>query len=166
MPEDLHNKLKYVKVPRGRVDLRCFPDFLLVGPHRTGTTWLYRNLYEHPEVLLSEPKELYFFDRLKTLDDPRYRSNELSYYLRFFRDTPASWARRMAHHLGKYRELYRPKVRGEATASYAVIDRDVIAEIATLNPNLKAVILIRNPVDRAWSHAKKDLGRKLQALGA
>ena len=88
MSVDLQEKLRWVKVPSGEVDLTCFPDFLLIGPHRTGTTWLYRNLAEHPEVLVSEPKELYFFDRLKSPGDTRYCSNELGWYLRFFRDTP------------------------------------------------------------------------------
>src|SRR4029077_15793488 len=59
----------------------------------------------------------------------------------------------------KHRRLYRPRVRGEATASYAALDPDVIADITALNPALKAVLMIRNPIDRAWSHAKKDLLR-------
>jgi len=153
-------KLKWGKVPSGKADLSCFPDFLLIGPHRTGTTWLYRNLSEHPEVLVSEPKELYFFDRLKSPEDPRYRSNELDWYLRFFRDSPQRRIRKTLRHLVKYRELYRPRRRGEATASYAVIDRDLIEEIAILNPRIKVIVLIRDPVERAWSHAKKDLGRR------
>jgi len=158
---EIQKKLRWVKVPPGEVDLTGFPNFLLIGPHRTGTTWLYRNLAEHPQVLLSEPKELYFFDRLKIPGDPRYRSNELGWYLQFFRNTPARWARKNLHHILKYRELARIRIRGEATASYAVIDRDVIDEIAVLNPAMKVIVLIRNPVERAWSHAKKDLGRKL-----
>jgi hypothetical protein len=153
-------KLKWVKLPSGKVDLSCFPDFLLIGPHRTGTTWLYRNLSEHPEVLVSEPKELYFFDRLKSPADPRYRSNELEWYLQFFRGSPQRWIWKTLHHLAKYGELYRPRIRGEATASYAVIDRELIEEIAILNPRIKVIVLIRDPVERAWSHAKKDLGRR------
>jgi len=157
---EIRAKLRYVKLPAGAVDLRWFPDFLLIGPHRTGTTWLYRNLFEHPEVFLSEPKELYFFDRLKSPDDPRYRSSDVDWYLQFFRDTPRRRIRKVLLHLVKYRELYRPRVRGEATASYAVVEREIIEEITALNPGIKVILLIRNPVDRAWSHAKKDLGRK------
>jgi Sulfotransferase family len=50
-------------------------------------------------------------------------------------------------------------VRGVAPASYAALERDVIAEIAALKPGIKIVLMIRNPIDRAWSHAKKDLVR-------
>jgi len=41
----------------------------------------------------------------------------------------------------------------------AALDADVIADITALNPALKAILMIRNPIDRAWSHAKKDLIR-------
>ena len=53
-------------------------------------------------------------------------------------------------------------VRGEATASYAALEPDIIREVALLNPRLKVILMIRNPIDRAWSHAKKDLVRKHQ----
>jgi hypothetical protein len=39
------------------------------------------------------------------------------------------------------------------------MDRDLIEEVVTLNPDIRAVLMIRNPVERAWSHAKKDLVR-------
>jgi hypothetical protein len=46
------------------------------------------------------------------------------------------------------------------------LDTDVIEEISLLNPALKIIVMVRDPVERVWSHAKKDLarnrGRKLQ----
>jgi len=152
-------RLHYVRVAGGDVDLQRFPDFLIVGPQRTGTTWLHANLRYHPQIFLSEPKELFFFSRLKTPDDPRFQSNDLGWYLRFFRDPPWRWAMKTAVCLWKHGEWYRPRVRGEATASYAALPRDIIEEIATLNPDIKVILMIRNPIDRAWSHAKKDLVR-------
>ena len=151
--------LRYVKVSDRNPDLRFFPDFLIVGPQRTGTTWLHAHLRYHPQIMLSEPKELFFFSSLKMPDSPRYRSSELTDYLRFFREPLWRIVLRNAVSLWRYRELYRPKVRGEATASYAVLERDVIADITALNPDLKVILMIRDPIDRAWSHAKKDLAR-------
>lgn len=162
----IRQSLKYIKVSDDHVDLTFFPDFLIVGPQRTGTTWLHAHLRYHPEIMLSEPKELYFFSSLKTPQSPRFRSNELDWYLRFFREPLWRVLLRNGISLWRYRQLYRPKVRGEATASYAGLDRDVIQEITALKPAIKAILMIRNPVDRAWSHAKKDLarnrGRKLE----
>lgn len=151
--------LRWVKVASPDVDLSRFPDFLIIGPQRTGTTWLHAHLRNHPQVFLSEPKELYFFSSLKTRDPKRFVSDDIAHYLRFFRDPLWRAAAKMARSLWLHRELYRPRVRGEATASYAAMDADVIADIAVLNPDVKAILMVRNPIDRAWSHAKKDLVR-------
>ena len=159
LTDDVRRQLRHVKVGPGPVDLSCFPDVLIIGPQRTGTTWLHANLREHPELMLSEPKELYFFSRLKEPENPRFQSSDLEWYLRFFREP--FWLRLYKHamclrHVG---EFYRPRVRGEATASYAALDPDVIDEIVLLRPDIRAIMMIRDPVERAWSHAKKDLVR-------
>lgn len=150
--------LRWVRVS-GDEDRSRFPDFMIVGPQRTGTTWLHAHLRFHPQIFLSEPKELYFFSSIKTRDPKRFVSDQLSWYLRFFRDPAWRFAAKTAICLWKHRELYRPIVRGEATASYAALDADVIADIVALNPSLKVLLMIRNPIERAWSHAKKDLVR-------
>jgi hypothetical protein len=154
-------RLRHVRVSDPTaVRLDRFPDFLIIGPQRTGTTWLHANLRFHPQIFLSEPKELFFFSRLKTPQHPHFQSNDLAWYLQFFRDPWWRWGMKQAVCLWRHHEPYRPLVRGEATASYAAIDRDVIEEIAVLRPDIKAILMIRDPVDRAWSHAKKDLVRK------
>lgn len=155
----MRQTLRYVKVSDPTLSLRYFPDFFIVGPQRTGTTWLHANLRYHPQIMLAEPKELFFFSSLKTPDSPRYRSNELEWYLRFFREPLWRVLMRNAMSVWQFRELYRPQVRGEATASYAALDADVIRDVTTLKPDIKAILMIRDPVERAWSHAKKDLVR-------
>jgi hypothetical protein len=157
--EDLKRRLRWVRVSNGAVDLSRFPDFLIVGPQRTGTTWLHAHLRSHPEVFLAEPKELYFFSSLKTRDPKRFVSDELSWYLQYFRDPLWRRVAKSGRTWWKHHRPYAPRVRGEATASYAVLEPDVIAEIVALNPALKVILMIRNPIDRAWSHAKKDLLR-------
>lgn len=153
-----HELLTYVRAEPG-VDLSVFPDFLVIGPQRTGTTWLHAQLRNHPEVMLSEPKELLFFNRLKSPNHPRFQSAELDWYLKFFHEP--RWRRvwKNARCRRRFGVSYSPKVRGEATASYAALDPDVIDEIVLLNPDLKAILMVRDPLERAWSHAKKDLAR-------
>src|SRR5713101_1263916 len=113
--------LKYVQVANRDVDLAYFPDFLIVGPQRTGTTWLHANLRYHPQIMLAEPKELFFFSSLKPPAQQRFGSSDLVDYLRFFHEPP--WRVMLRHmiSLRRYRERYRPTVRGEATASYAAL---------------------------------------------
>lgn len=166
---EMRGRLRHVRVGAGSLDLSLFPDFFIAGPQRTGTTWLHANMRSHPQIFLSEPKEIFFFSRLKTPGHPKFQSADLEWYLSLFRERPALWAYKQAVCLLRYRRPYRPVVRGEATASYAALDRDVIAEAAVLNPALKIVMMVRDPVARAWSHAKKDLarnrGRRLEDVG-
>jgi hypothetical protein len=112
--------------------------------------------------MLSDPKELFFWSSLKTPESPRFVSAELAWYLRFFDEPAERRASRDAECLRRHGVSYRPLVRGEATASYAALDADVIDEICALNPAIKIILTVRHPVDRAWSHAKKDLARKLE----
>lgn len=156
--EAVRQRLRYVRA-RGDEDLTRFPDFLIIGPQRTGTTWLHAHLRFHPQILLSEPKELYFFSSLEQRDPKRFVSDQLAWYLRRFRDPPWRRLAKTAICLRRHRELYRPVVRGEATASYAAVAPAVIDDVVALKPEIRAILMIRHPIDRAWSHAKKDLVR-------
>lgn len=152
-------KLRHVKAPDGRVSLARFPDFLIVGPQRTGTTWLHENLRDHPEIFWPRLKEIFFFSRLREPEHPKFSSDELGWYLDLFHDPAWLWVAKNFFSLRLCGRFYRPRVFGEATASYAAMDRELIDEVVALNPAVRAIIMIRNPVERAWSHAKKDLVR-------
>lgn len=161
--EQVTGQPRYVKWRSAKaLDLSYFPHFMIVGPQRTGTSWMVWNLRTHPHIFLSDPKEIHFFNCLKNPAHPKYRSNDLGWYLRFFHDTPLSYTRKMYHCLLRYGEPYRPRIRGEATASYAALGKDVIGDIVSLRPDIKIILMIRNPVERAWSHAKKDLPKRMR----
>lgn len=156
--EAVRRRLRYVKAT-GDEDLARFPDFLIIGPQRTGTTWLHAHLRFHPQIFLSEPKELFFFSSLETRDPKRFVSDQLAWYLRFFREPLWLRAAKTAVCLRRHGELYRPIVRGEATASYAAMAPALIDDIVALKPDVRAILMVRHPIERAWSHAKKDLVR-------
>lgn len=158
--------LTRIRSDQDGLDMERFPDFLILGPQRTGSTWLYDNLQQHPQVFLSDPKELYYFNCLMGKDqDCYFRSaydpaiTDLADYLEHFRDTPRQWFSKTISTFYKYGERYTPTHRGEASAHYALLPEEIIQEITSLQPDLKAILLIRNPLERAWSHAKKDLVR-------
>jgi hypothetical protein len=46
------------------------------------------------------------------------------------------------------------KVKGEITPAYAILDPRDVEAIKKLMPNLKVIFLIRNPIDRVWSHIR------------
>ncbi|MFA7342933.1 MAG: sulfotransferase [Terrimicrobiaceae bacterium] len=140
-------------------DLGRFPDFLILGPQRTGTTWLYFNLHLHPEILLHRMKETYFFSTLGKPDNPHFLFPYLEDYLDSYREPLPERLKKHYVSLRKSLSFYRPKIRGEATASYALLPEEIVAEIVRLKPQIKGIIMLRDPVERAWSHAKKTLVR-------
>lgn len=140
-------------------DLSLFPNLLYLGPQRTGSTWLHANLARHPEVHLHRDKETFYFSTLGLPEAPRYRHEYLEDYLASFRENLGARLFKNYHALRRCGCLYRPRVRGDFTASYGVLGDDVIAQILRLRPDVRGIMLVRDPVERAWSHAKKDLVR-------
>ena len=120
------------------------PDFIVPGAAKSGTTTLYRILQQHPEVYVpSYNKETYFF---------AYFDRELSYEKSF-----------MAHaitnpmdYLGIFNERKNERIMGEASIGYLYDYEDSIRNMRKFyGDNLrkvKIVIILRNPVDRAYSH--------------
>lgn len=110
-----------------------FPDFLGIGAQKSGTTWLWENLDRHPDVYMARPKEVHYFD--------------WNYY-----QSPRAYSR----HFKRYP---RGRIQGEITPEYGIIPKKRIQFVRGMNPNLKVLFLMRNPVDRAWSQAYMNLVR-------
>lgn len=146
-------------VPNQGKDIVGFPDFFCIGPQRTGSTWLHSSLVRHPEVLMHRDKETFFFSTLGNPLSPRFRYPDLETYLDSFKDSFGELLLKNYHALRRSGQIYSPRVIGESTASYCVLEPSVLEDIRILNPDLKIVMLLRDPVERAWSHANKDLVR-------
>jgi hypothetical protein len=136
-------RLRY-RVPTGR--FRALPDALVIGAQRSGTSSLYRYLGRHPGVAPSFRKEVEFFSRYYARGVPWYRAHfEL--------------------------EAGRPRLRFEATPDY-LFHPLAPARAATVVPEARLIVLLRDPVARAWSHYQHmvDLGYETlpfeAALGA
>lgn len=164
MPQRSLPVLRRVKIRTISPDLSRFPDFLIIGPQRTGTTWLYHNLRQHPNIFLTDVKETYYFSTLGQPDHVHYRFPYLEDYLELFRERLWRRIKKNYDALRKASCFYRPRVRGEATATYAALDEDTIRDITALNPDIKAILMLRDPLERAWSHAKKTLLRGSRSM--
>jgi hypothetical protein len=132
---------------------------MIIGPQRTGTTWLHHNLKSHPSIFLPREKELYYFNKFGSEGDGDRGFETLEHYLESFSDSPREWLKKTYDCLRKSSRFYIPAVRGESTASYAGLSPEIIREILLINPDIKAILMVREPIDRAWSHARKDLLR-------
>lgn len=138
-PDYLFNRLlETYRTTTGSV--RLLPQFLIIGTQKGGTTSLYRYLEQHPCIAPAFTKEVHYFDN-HTRDYKYgkgiswYRSHfaysSLKYYHQFF--------------------LRQSLITGEATPDY-LFDLHAPKRILSDLPNLKFIVMLRNPVDRAYSH--------------
>ena len=134
------------------VSRRTRPDFLVIGTKRGGTTSLFNYLMMHEGILGLFPQSRgrkssdYFFKNI-TKGEAWYRSH---FHTQGYRN-------RLACRLG-----YEP-VAGEASPYY-MWDPRVAATACRVNPHLKAVALLRDPVKRAWSHYQERVANGVEPL--
>ncbi|WP_289027926.1 sulfotransferase domain-containing protein [uncultured Paraglaciecola sp.] len=111
-------------------------DFLIVGAQKGGTTMLHSILTQHPQISMSQEKELHYFD-----NESRYTSdtNFQNYHQNF--------------------NFTKNKIVGESTPSY-MYSNECAARIFRYNRNIKLIFILRNPIERAYSHwnMNKELG--------
>lgn len=101
------------------------PNFIVIGPGKTGTTWLYNQLGEHPQVFLARnTKETVFFTEFYT--------RGLEWYEKFFAGSSGAIA------------------AGEVSNTY-FFSPEAPARIARHLPHAKLIVLLRNPVERVLS---------------
>jgi len=110
---------------------RPLPDFIVAGVQKGGTTFLYQEMLRHPEIKGSLTKEVHFFD--------------------------ANFGRGVDWYSGMFpRSSPRSKViRGEASPAY-IFHPDGVRRIAETLPDVRLIVVLRDPVQRALSHYKHE----------
>ncbi len=137
-----------------------WPNLFIVGAAKGGTTTLHYALDQHPQVYMSGKKEpgyftwpeedLSFINHGKLVTKPRFLVNRLDDYLALFEE-------------GKNR-----KIRGESSTTYLYFYEKTISNIHRIHPdasNVNIVIVLRNPVDRAFSQYMHKLRDAAETLG-
>ena len=121
----------------GRVTsgLRVLPDFIIIGAQRAGTTSLYNYLARHPNVLPAFSKEIHFFDR--------YFYRGINWYRSFF---PLGASKRRSGSA-----CHCQVIVGESTPYY-LFHPHAPKRAHQIVPYAKLIVLLRNPIDRAYSH--------------
>lgn len=131
---------------------RARPDFLVIGTKRGGTTSLFNYLMLHPGILGLFPGSRgkkssdYFF---------KQRHHGEKWYSSHFHTSAY-------RHLLERRLGYAP-VAGEASPYY-MWDPRIASEAFDVNPQFKAVALLRDPVERAWSHYQERVANGVEPL--
>ena len=153
------------------------PGFLCIGAQKAGTTWLWRNLAEHPGVWLPRHvKEFHYFNDRDDLLTQGWRRR-----VRGRQRADKRWRRRVKTLAGAHRGdrslaglrwevdmmLRRPsddwylslfdrkdgRLTGDMTPDYLALRPETIEQVAALLPDVKIVLMLRNPIERLWSAA-------------
>ena len=117
--------------------LRQLPDFIIIGAGRAGTTALYSYLIQHPLIAaaLTDNNEsvadLHFFEYII--------SNNIQWYRSHF---PILFSKS-----NKHKNSF---ITGEYTSTY-MYHPDVPKRIFNLLPKIKLIVILRNPIDKAYS---------------
>jgi len=118
------------------------PRFIIIGAQRAGTTSFYHLLCEHPCVLPAATKEVHYFDCNYSRGPGWYESQ---------------FPLAAAHSLG------RQAITGEASPYY-LFHPCAMARLAQDLPEARLIVLLRNPIERAYSHYHHQRRRKLETL--
>jgi hypothetical protein len=113
-------------------------DFIIIGAQKSGTTSLFKYLAVHPEVYLPPNKETNFFHK------DEFYSRGISWFFREF-----------------FENVSEDLVWGEASPSYMTND-SVPARIVHHFPDVKLIAILRDPIERAYSHYKMNVRRALE----
>ena len=104
-------------------------DFILAGAQKSGTTALHYFLSKHPHITMGDQQEMHFFDNdALFVSEPDYEELHKRYPL-----------------------LGPSMIAGDCTPSYLYYE-PAAERIYKYNPKIKLLILLRNPVDRAFAH--------------
>lgn len=104
-------------------------DFIVPGAQKSGTTALHYFLEKNPQIALPDRGEMHFFD-----DEPAFAHEPVNYEL-----------------LHEHFRARSTSISGEVTPSY-LYWKPAMERIASYNPAIKLIILLRNPIDRAFAH--------------
>ncbi len=111
-----------------------FPDFVIVGAMKCGTTVLWRNLDNHPEIFMGKNWD----DRKKTSTEIRFWNNGGPYHT--WKKKGVEW----------YKTLFSGDCSGEKSANY-IESNEAFKRMKIHMPDVKLVLCVRNPVNRAYS---------------
>jgi hypothetical protein len=157
-----------------------YPDFICIGAQKGGTTWLDRMLRQHPDVWLPPTKEVHYFNRVfeRKIAGPTAEFTKID---RARMESVLNTIRRILqnkqHPADKIAEIHclsligtdaptdetygrifqtapENSLCGEITPNYARLPDEAIGHMVGLLPQVKLMFVIRDPIERDWSHLR------------
>jgi hypothetical protein len=155
------------------------PSFFIIGERKCGTSSLFRYLLTHPHILPGKWKEPQFFSKYPVTELSRHIDGYWSNFPEIDGTAPATltWPELDAEgtlfeeKIQFDRKQAREYITGDASANtFCEVDPEIIFQFL---PQVKLILLFRDPVLRAFSHHRmflrfqeegRDLGRHIDAF--
>ncbi|HNQ12126.1 MAG TPA: sulfotransferase [Bacteroidia bacterium] len=143
-------------------------NLFIVGAAKAGTTSIAHYLEQHPDVFISAIKEPHFFskddlqhDQFRSLLKQRLQSHRIDEVIngKLNKKLHRAYIRKKEDYDRLFENANGHKIIGEASTSY-LWSNTAAKEIHQYNPQSKIIILLRNPIERAYSHYLMD--RRMQ----
>ncbi|MEY4767809.1 MAG: hypothetical protein RL637_448 [Pseudomonadota bacterium] len=115
-----------------------YPDFFIVGAMKSATTSVYQALAQHPQLYLSPIKE------------PNYFCNDII-QTRIQQQDSWNYIPTIEAYLALFNQANSTQKCGEASVSY-LLSHIAAEKIYQANPQAKIIMILRNPIQRAYSH--------------
>jgi hypothetical protein len=132
------------------------PTFIIAGERRCGTTSLYQWIKAHPDVFLHPTTDMNYFIPDELTKTRQWRDGEVD---------PNEWEN--THAREDYARLFL-EAEGFAAAGHKGADllfwKPAHRRIAEFLPDAKFIVMLRNPVKRAWSHYWNEIGKGRERL--
>lgn len=159
------------------------PIIFGVGAAKAGTSWLHRYLSDHPECHFRSFKELHYFDALEKGRIDSEIEGVKARRAGFLGDLPTATGARLenrrrqiadsddwldvlrrgedpAAYLGYVTAGAEGRLAGDITPAYALLPEPRLRQMASLTSNVRFVYLLRDPVERLWSHVRMIAARR------
>ena len=160
--------------------IRKLPGFLCIGAQKAGTSWLWTQLKQHPDIWMPPIKELHFFDHnycpenrswttwhiqthvlscikwhISVYDKPDFAY--LHYLAGLAKDKmfTEAWYKRAF-----MRPVARGKLLGDITPEYSTLPQEGVEYVKQYLGEIKIIYIIRDPMDRALSQMRMNLQSK------
>lgn len=143
----------------GTAILRPFPDFILIGGKRCGTTSFYFQALRHPGILPMFPSAR-FLPKPRDSKGPHYFDSHSQHGLAWYRGHfPSRFKRRLVEW-----RTGGPVSAGEASPYY-LYHPLAPQRVAGVLPGVKLIVLLRSPLERTYSHYREQRRNKTETLG-
>ncbi len=144
------------------------PNLFIVGAAKSGTTSLYRYLSQHPNIFMCPIKEPNFFCKdIRQKDFTRKTYFDSIFNINTYLSRPNldiihnAFIKEFSDYIQLYRDVKNEQVIGETSVSY-LYSTQAAKEICKYNPESKIVIILRNPIERTFSHWKMNLSTGIE----